>query len=178
MDGPLLFTALVSASISALLTLGGCYALFRFYWQKHLEREAEALSERFRQELVAGFEESAEELLPRFREELGQAFEQAAAEMLPEFRRQLSEGFAERGGELLPEFRAEVSAGFREAAEEMLPEFRRQVRDGFKEALTEAAGGALIDETAKTMAKTGSQLVESGLNLLFGKNGSKKRDKS
>lgn len=68
--------------------------------------------------------------------------------------------------ELLPQVRAELVAGFREAAMESLPAFREEVRKGFTEALTATNAAELLDRTARKVVRTGSSLVESGLNLL------------
>ncbi|HQC71710.1 MAG TPA: hypothetical protein PLE42_03225 [Candidatus Competibacteraceae bacterium] len=68
--------------------------------------------------------------------------------------------------EMLPQVRAELVAGFREAAIESLPAFREEVRKGFIEALTVTNAAELLDRTARKVVRTGSSLVESGLNLL------------
>jgi hypothetical protein len=73
-------------------------------------------------------------------------------------------GGVEQGAtELLPKVRAELTAGFREAAAEALSAFRDEVRKGFIEALS---ASDLLDRTAKKVVRTGSSLMESGLNLL------------
>ena len=68
--------------------------------------------------------------------------------------------------EMLPQVRAELVAGFREAAMASLPAFREEVRKGFTEALTATNAAELLDRTARKVVRTGSSLVESGLNLL------------
>ncbi len=55
-----------------------------------------------------------------------------------------------------------------EAGAELLPDFRAQVREGFKEAMTDSLKGELIERSAREMAKSGSEIMETGLNLLLG----------
>lgn len=59
--------------------------------------------------------------------------------------------------------------GVEEAGKELLPKFRNEVSEGFKDALSSALAGELIEETAKRVAKGGTNFVETGINLLLGK---------
>ena len=61
-----------------------------------------------------------------------------------------------------------MTAGFRDAAAESLPAFREEVRKGFGDAIASLATSELLDRTARKVVRTGSSLVESGLNLLRG----------
>lgn len=62
-----------------------------------------------------------------------------------------------------------LKEGAIEAGEELLPDFRAHVREGFKEAMTDSLKGELLERSAREVARSGSDLVESGLNLLLGK---------
>ena len=69
-----------------------------------------------------------------------------------------------------------LKEGAIEAGAELLPDFRQQVREGFKEAMTDSLKGELIERSARDMARSGTDLMETGLNLLLGKNPPKKED--
>lgn len=74
----------------------------------------------------------------------------------PELDRQL-----ERAGVMLEE---RVKKGVLSAGEELLPRFRDKVTEGFTRALSEWPSSEF-----SRVAKTGANLVEEGLNTLFGK---------
>lgn len=59
-----------------------------------------------------------------------------------------------------------MTAGVRTAAAETLPAFRDEVRKGFTDAIGALNAGELLDRTARKVVRTGSSLVETGLNLL------------
>ena len=56
-----------------------------------------------------------------------------------------------------------------EAGLELLPRFRSEVREGFKEAINSTVKGELLEENVKSAVKTGSNIMETGLNILMGK---------
>jgi hypothetical protein len=87
----------------------------------------------------------------------------AGQELLEPLRAQVHDGAEAAVIELLPKVRAELTAGFRDAAVGSLPAFREEVRKGFTDALN---ASELLDRTARKVVRTGSSLVESGLNLL------------
>jgi hypothetical protein len=87
----------------------------------------------------------------------------AGQELLEPLRAQVHDGVEAAVIELLPKVRAELTAGFRDAAVGSLPAFREEVRKGFTDALN---ASELLDRTARKVVRTGSSLVESGLNLL------------
>ena len=87
----------------------------------------------------------------------------AGQDLLEPLRVQVYGGVEQAATELLPKIRAELTAGFQEAAAEALPAFREEVRKGFTDALS---ASDLLDRTAKKVVRTGSSLMESGLNLL------------
>jgi len=62
--------------------------------------------------------------------------------------------------------KARLKEGFEEAGVELLPQFKEEVRQGFKEGLNDVLSGELIDQTARSIAKSGADIVESGFNLL------------
>lgn len=92
----------------------------------------------------------------------------AGRELLEPLHAQVRGGVGEAATELLPRVRAELTAGFQEAAAESLPAFREEVRKGFADAIASLATTELLDRTARKVVRTGSSLVESGLNLLRG----------
>lgn len=55
-----------------------------------------------------------------------------------------------------------VREGVTEAGEELMPDFRRNVALGFQDAVTTMS-------TPQGMAKTGADIVEEGLSVLFGR---------
>ncbi len=61
-----------------------------------------------------------------------------------------------------------LKQGFEEAGRELLPEFKEEVRQGFKEGLADVLSGELIDQTARSIARSGVDIVESSFNLLKG----------
>jgi hypothetical protein len=90
----------------------------------------------------------------------------AGQDLLEPLRAQVRHGVEDAATELLPQVRVELTTGFREAAMESLPAFREEVQKGFTEALTGLNASDLLDRTARKVVRTGSSLVESGLNLL------------
>lgn len=62
-----------------------------------------------------------------------------------------------------------LKEGVEEAGRELLPEFREEVRRGFKEGLSDVVHGELLDQTARSLARSGADIVETGLNLLTGR---------
>lgn len=70
--------------------------------------------------------------------------------------------------EYLELVKARLKEGFEESGRELLPEFKEEVRQGFKAGLADVLGGELIDQTARTIAKSSADIVESGFNLLKG----------
>ncbi|GIX41402.1 MAG: hypothetical protein KatS3mg129_1135 [Leptospiraceae bacterium] len=66
-------------------------------------------------------------------------------------------------------FKERLKEGFHEAGKELLPEFKEEVKRGFKEALQEVIGPSLIDETAKKIAKTSTNILQNSINLLTGR---------
>ena len=75
-------------------------------------------------------------------------------------------GVGDAAAGLLPRVQTELTAGLRAAAAESLPAFRDEVRKGFTDAIGALNAGELLDRTARKVVRTGSSLVESGLNLL------------
>ncbi len=67
--------------------------------------------------------------------------------------------------ELAAEVEERVRRGAIKAGEELLPEFRKEVTAGFKDALRGVVTGS---DVARTMAKTGADIVGGGLDSLFG----------
>lgn len=61
-----------------------------------------------------------------------------------------------------------LKEGFEESGRELLPEFKEEVRKGFKEGMADVLRGGLIDQTARSIARSGVDIVESGFNLLKG----------
>jgi hypothetical protein len=116
----------------------------------------------FRPRLEARLEEAAGLLEARVKAGAGAA----GQALLEPLRAQVRGGMEEAIDELLPKVRAELTAGFREAATEALPAFREEVRKGFADAIASLATTELLDRTAGKVVRTGSLLVESGLNLL------------
>ncbi|MFZ1643414.1 MAG: hypothetical protein WAV07_18685 [Candidatus Contendobacter sp.] len=92
----------------------------------------------------------------------------AGQELLESLRAQVRGGVEDAVAESLPRVRNELTAGFRDAAADSLPAFREEVRKGFADAITALATSELLDRTARQVVRTGSSLVESGLNLLRG----------
>jgi len=120
--------------------------------------------------LLETIEEEAKDIRAEFEKSLMETGE----ELVPEFRDALTEAFTEALNEALPEFRKEVSEGFSEAGQELLPEYRTQVQEAFETALLHVFSGKLVEKTALTMAKKGTSIVGTGLDLLFGKGTQKK----
>ena len=119
--------------------------------------------------LASMIQKEAEEILAQFERRLRESMEGAASELVPEFRRELEAGFKDTAEEMLPDFREELKNGFHEAGTELLPELRAEVREGFKDAVKDVVSGELVPEAASSMAKKGTNIVNSGLNILFGK---------
>ncbi len=66
--------------------------------------------------------------------------------------------------QLAEEVEERVRRGAIAAGEELLPEFRKEVTEGFRDALRGVAGG----DVARTVARTGAEIVGGGLDSLFG----------
>lgn len=62
-----------------------------------------------------------------------------------------------------------LKEGVEEAGESLLPRFKQEVRAGFKEAISDAIAGGMVEDTVRSMTRTGTTIVESSLNLLLGK---------
>ncbi len=140
----LVILVMATALAASLLTLGLGWLAIRRWLQPQLEARLAALAETLEARVKAGASSAGQDLLEPLRVEVYSGVEQAATE-------------------LLPKIRAELTAGFQEAAAEALPAFREEVRKGFTDALS---ASDLLDRTAKKVVRTGSSLMESGLNLL------------
>lgn len=57
-----------------------------------------------------------------------------------------------------------VHKGVKDAGIELLPQFQARVEAGFRDAMT-----SLPEKGASTIAKAGANLIEDGLNTLFGR---------
>jgi len=139
----------VTALASSLCTLGLGLVVFQRWVRPRLEARLQAFADLLEARVKAGAGAAGQELLEPLRAQARGGLEEAAIE-------------------LLPQVRAELTAGFREAAAESLPAFREEVRKGFAEAITSLATTELLGRTAGKVVRTGSSLVESGLNLLRG----------
>ncbi len=135
---------IATALLTAGLTLGLGWLAFRYWLQPRLEARLDILAEQLEMRVKAGAGAAGQDLLEPVRA-------------------QVYGGVAQAATELLPRIRAELTAGFQDAAAEALPAFRDEVRKGFTDALS---AGDLLDRTAKKVVRTGSSLMESGLNLL------------
>ena len=62
-----------------------------------------------------------------------------------------------------------VRSGVLEAGEELLPEFRAEVTAGFLDAVKRLPQAGLMGETARTMARSGADLLGAGLEGLSGR---------
>lgn len=139
----------VTALASSLCTLALGLVVFQRWIQPRLEARLLVFAELLEARVKAGAGAAGQELLEPLRVQVRHGLEDAASE-------------------LLPRFRAEVTAGFRAAAAEILPAFREEVRKGFADAIASLATTELLERTAGKVVRTGSSLVESGLNLLRG----------
>ncbi len=148
-NGQWLVLIAVAALASSLCTLALGLVIFRYWVRPRLESRLEALAELLEARVKAGARAAGQELMEPLRAQVRGGMEEAAAE-------------------LLPKVRAELTAGFRDAAAESLPAFREEVRKGFGDAIASLATSELLDRTARKVVRTGSSLVESGLNLLRG----------
>lgn len=145
-----------TALISSVVTLALGWLAFQHGIRPRLEARLTALAEQIEARVKAGAGAAGQELLEPLRAQVRGGVEDAATDVLPKIR-------------------AELTAGFRDAAAESLPAFREEVRKGFTEALN---AGQLLDRTARTVVRTGSSLVESGLNLLRPTRPSERDDES
>lgn len=145
-----------TALISSVVTLALGWLAFQHGIRPRLEVRLTALAEQLEARVKAGAGAAGQELLEPLRAQVRGGVEDAATDVLPKIR-------------------AELTAGFRDAAAESLPAFREEVRKGFTEALN---AGQLLDRTARTVVRTGSSLVESGLNLLRPTRPSERDDES
>jgi len=144
------FNIVAIAVLSSCCTLFILWCVYRFLLRSRLETLFMQEMDSIRADFEKGLLETGEELIPDFRDALAEAF-------------------AEEAEAFLPEFRKEVSQGFKEAGEELLPEYRQEVQEAFEAALVQVLSGKLVEKTALTVAKTGTNLVGTGLDLLFGK---------
>ena len=140
----LVILVMATALAASLLTLGLGWLAIRRWLQPQFEARLAVLAETLEARVKAGASAAGQDLLAPLRVQVYGGVEQAATE-------------------LLPKIRAELTAGFQEAAAEALPAFREEVRKGFTDALS---ASDLLDRTAKKVVRTGSSLMESGLNLL------------
>lgn len=134
----------VTALASSLCTLALGLVVFQRWVRPQLEARLEAFAGLLEARVKAGAGAAGQELLEPLRAQVHDGVEAAVIE-------------------LLPKVRAELTAGFRDAAVGSLPAFREEVRKGFTDALN---ASELLDRTARKVVRTGSSLVESGLNLL------------
>jgi hypothetical protein len=142
--GELLLLVCATALASSLATLGLGWLLFQRWMRPGLESRLAAFADLLEARVKAGAEAAGQGLLEPVRARVQAGAEDAAAK-------------------LLPRVRAELTAGVRDAAADSLPALREEVRKGFIEALS---ADALLDRTARGVARTGASLVESGLSLL------------
>lgn len=145
MNGVQLLGLIVATALaSSLATLGLGWLMFECWLRPRLERRWVAMAEQLEARVKAGVGAAGQELLEPLRAQVRGGVEEAATG-------------------LLPQCKAELTAGFRQAATDSLPAFRDEVRKGFTDALS---ASELLDRTARKVVRTGSSLVESGLNLL------------
>ncbi len=145
MKGIELLVLIVATSLlSGVVTLALGLALFQRWVRPRLEARLAALANDLEARVKAGAGAAGQELLDPLRAQVRGGVEEAATE-------------------LLPRVRGELTAGFREAAADSLPAFREEVRKGFTDALSTSD---LLDRTARRVVRTGSSLIESGLDLL------------
>jgi hypothetical protein len=140
----LLVLIMATALLASLLTLALGWLAFQRWLRPQLETRLAVLAEGLEARVRAGASAAGQDMLEPLRAQVRGGVEDAAAT-------------------LLPTVRTELTAGFRDAATEMLPAFREEVRKGFADALS---ASDLLDRTAKKVVRTGSSLMESGLNLL------------
>ncbi len=100
-------------------------------------------------------------LLPRILRRAGAELTEAAGAAV---RRGVEEGAAEA----LPQVREEVRRGAVDAADEVLPRLREEMRTGLESAVDEVVGERL-GRAGRSALKTGSSVVEAGLDLLLGR---------
>ena len=94
------------------------------------------------------------------------------------FRRYWEPRLDRRLDQLQLEFEARVKSGVYAAGLELLPDFREQVKQGFVDALSQSHTAGLVEDTAKVMSvgkDLGAGIVETGLNVLFGRGKPTKR---
>lgn len=146
-DAQVLILIVVTALVSSLSTLALGWVAFQKWLRPGLEVRLEALAALLEARVKAGAGAAGRELLEPLRAQVRGGVEDAATA-------------------LLPGVRADLVTGFREAAAESLPAFREEVRKGFTDAIGALNAGELLDRTARKVVRTGSSLVESGMNLL------------
>ena len=142
-----LLLIVATALISSVVTLALGWLAFQHGIRPRLEVRLTALAEQLEARVKAGAGAAGQDLLEPLRAQVRGGVEDAATD-------------------LLPKIRAELTAGFHDAAAESLPAFREEVRKGFADAIASLATSELLDRTARKVVRTGSSLVESGLNLL------------
>ncbi|PIE02621.1 MAG: hypothetical protein CSA81_06445 [Acidobacteria bacterium] len=145
-----LLSILSISILSSVFTVVFLLVLYRFVLHAYLMKKFDAEVEAMKLDFEKGLLETGEELLPSFRSELAEAFALEVEEFLPEFRK-------------------EVSEGFKEAGEELLPDYRREVEEAFEAALIKTLSGKIVEKTAVKVAQTGTSIVGTGLEMLFGK---------
>lgn len=143
----LLILVVATALVSSLATLALGWIVFRRWIRPRLETRLEAFAESLEARVRAGASAAGHAMLEPLRNQVRGGVEDAAAG-------------------LLPRLQTELTAGLRAAAAESLPAFRDEVRKGFTDAIGALNAGELLDRTARKVVRTGSSLVESGLNLL------------
>lgn len=148
-SGSLIALIIVTALMSSLSTLALGWIAFQWWLRPRLEVRLQAFAE-----------------LLEARVKIGAGA--AGLELLEPLRTQVRGGLEEAAVEWSPRFREELSVGFQDAAQTVLPAFREEVRKGFTDAIASLATSEILDRTARTVVRTGSSLMESGLSLLRG----------
>lgn len=146
-DAQVLILIVVTALASSLSTLALGWVAFQKWLRPGLEARLEALAGLLEARVKAGAGAAGRDLLEPLRAQVRGGVEDAATA-------------------LLPGVRADLAAGFREAVVESLPALREEVRKGFTDAIGVPNAAELLDRTARKVVRTGSSLVESGMNLL------------
>ena len=54
-----------------------------------------------------------------------------------------------------------------------MPRFREQVRDGFKDAIADAMTGGVLERAGEELARKGESILETGIDILFGRDQNK-----
>jgi hypothetical protein len=96
------------------------------------------------------------------------AVEEGAAQVAPRLRDEVSAGVREAAEDVLPKLREEVRSGVIEGADEVVPRLREEMRQGLESAVDDVLGERLA-RAGRGALKTGSSVVEAGLDLLLGR---------